>query len=69
MKKMVSNKGSLTRKATAAMQDAIAKVVAEHRRDGRPLAVWQDGKAMLIPADEPAVVREKPAASRTRRSR
>jgi hypothetical protein len=29
-----------------------------HRRDGRPLAVWQDGEAVLVPPDEPSIVRE-----------
>ncbi len=67
MRKTPANKTSLTRKANAAMRDAVAKVVEEHRRDGRPLAVWQDGKAVLVPAGTPAVVRERPSNYKTRR--
>jgi hypothetical protein len=38
----------------------------EHRLEGRPLAVWQNGKAMLVSPGGPAVVRERPAHYRTR---
>jgi len=48
------------------MQDALDKLIEEHRREGRPLAVWQDGKAVLVSAGKPAVVRETPATYRTR---
>lgn len=42
-----------------ALRAAVAGVVAEHRRTGRPLAVWQDGNAVLLPADKAvAEVRE-----------
>jgi len=60
-------KNSMTRKALTALQEAVAQVVAEHQRDGRPLAIWQDGKAMLVAPDKPAAVRETPAAYRTNR--
>ena len=56
---------SMTRKALIALQEAVAQVVAEHRRDGRPLAIWQNGKAMLVAPDQPTIVRETPAAYRT----
>jgi hypothetical protein len=35
-------------KAEAAMKKAIKKVVAQHKKDGRPLAVWEDGKVKRI---------------------
>ena len=35
-------------KAEAAMIKAIQLVVAEHKRSGRPLAVWKDGKVQRI---------------------
>jgi len=60
MKKASANKGSLTSKATAAMQDAIDKVIEDHRRRQMPLAVWQDGKAVRIQPGQVSVVREKP---------
>ena len=49
---------SLTQKAMRAMVDAVAKVVEDHRRRGRPLAVWRNGKAVWVPADEAGALRE-----------
>lgn len=37
---------SLSEKALAALEAAVAKVVEDHRRRGAPLAVWRDGKAV-----------------------
>jgi len=34
--------------AFRALKKAVRKVVEEHKRDGRKLAVWRDGKVMLI---------------------
>ena len=64
--KKASAKGSLTSKAMAAMREAVAKVVEEHRRDGRPLAVWRDGKAVWVSADKPYALWKTPVASKTR---
>ncbi len=55
-----SNKPSLTQQAMQALTDAVAKVVEEHRRRARPLAVWRDGKAVWIPTTETGVLRESP---------
>lgn len=35
-------------KAEAAMRKAVKKVVAQHKKDGRPLAVWEDGKVRKV---------------------
>ena len=35
-------------KAEAAMKKAVKKVVAQHKKDGRPLAVWDHGKVKKI---------------------
>jgi hypothetical protein len=51
---------SLTQKAMQALCDAVAKVLEDHRRRGIPLAVWRDGKAVLIPASEARAPRETP---------
>jgi hypothetical protein len=59
-------KDVMTRKALAAMQEAVAKVVEEHRRDGRPLAIWRDGKAVLVRPETLTVVRESAGRYRTR---
>jgi len=39
-------------KAEVAMRVAVRKVVAEHRRSGRPLAIWKNGRAVNVPADK-----------------
>jgi len=39
-------------KAEEAMKVAVRKVVAEHKKSGRPLAIWKDGKAVNVPADK-----------------
>jgi hypothetical protein len=57
-----SNKPSLTQQAMQALTDAVAKVVEDHRRRAKPLAVWRDGKAVWIPATESGVLREGPAS-------
>ncbi|MCM8812945.1 MAG: hypothetical protein NC924_03290 [Candidatus Omnitrophica bacterium] len=31
-------------KAEAAMKKAVKKVVAQHKKDGRPLVIWEEGK-------------------------
>jgi hypothetical protein len=35
-------------KAEAAMKKAVKKVVAQHKKDGRPLSVWKDGKVKRV---------------------
>jgi hypothetical protein len=67
MKTQNRPKNPMTRKALTALQEAVAQVVEEHRRDGRPLAEWKDGKAVLVPPGKPSVIRETPATYRTRR--
>jgi hypothetical protein len=37
---------SLTEKAVAAIQAAVAGVVTEHQRRKKPLAVWRDGRVV-----------------------
>ena len=49
---------SLTEKAMKALTDAVAEVVEDHRRRGKPLAVWRDGKAVWISATEAGTLRE-----------
>ncbi len=59
---------SLTEKAVQALNDAVAKVVEDHRRRGIPLAVWRNGKAVSVPATELSMLRETPTPYRTRKS-
>ncbi|MCK5215561.1 MAG: hypothetical protein KAR05_09435 [Candidatus Omnitrophica bacterium] len=35
-------------KAEAAMKKAVKKVVDEHKRSGRPLAVWENGRVKKV---------------------
>ncbi len=37
-------------RAEKALQRAVAKAIAEHKRNGIPIAVWRDGKVVRIPA-------------------
>jgi hypothetical protein len=59
MKKLTET--SLTQKAMQALTNAVAKVVEDHRRQARPLAVWRDGKAVWIPPTEAGAMREASA--------
>ena len=67
MKKL--KKSSLTQKAMKALTDAVAKVVADHRRQARPLAVWRDGKAVWVSVSDASALRETPVAYRAKGSR
>ena len=50
-------------KGEKALKAAVAEVVAAHKRSGKFLAVWRDGKAVLASPDKPVmVVRESHAA-------
>ena len=42
------NKKLLQEKAFKAFKEAIRGVVKEHKRDGRPLYVWRNGKVIHI---------------------
>lgn len=49
-------------KGERALCSAVAEVVEEHRREGKPLAVWHKGKAVLLtPEKAMASVRENRA--------
>ena len=39
---------SLEDKAEEALKKAVRQVVQEHKKTGRPLAVWKNGKTVLI---------------------
>jgi hypothetical protein len=41
---------SLQDKAEIAMKKAIRQVVVEHKKSGRPLAVWKNGATVYIPS-------------------
>lgn len=39
---------SLQDKAEAALKKAVRQVVEQHKKSGRPLAVWEHGKTVRI---------------------
>jgi hypothetical protein len=42
---------SLQDKAEAALKKAVRGVVERHKKSGRPLAVWENGKTVRISAN------------------
>lgn len=45
-------KKTLQEKALKALKEAVHDVVEEHRRTGRPLAVWRNGKVLKLSANQ-----------------
>jgi hypothetical protein len=39
-------------KAEIAMKVAVRKVIAEHKRTGRPVAIWKNGRAVNVPPEQ-----------------
>jgi hypothetical protein len=54
--------------AEEALKKAVAEAIAEHRRNGVPIAVWRNGKVVRIAADQ-IEVREQQAAYTISRKR
>ena len=38
--------------AEEALRKAVAEAIAEHRRNGVPIAIWRNGKVVRISADQ-----------------
>ena len=45
-----------------AMREAVRHALVTHKRAGKAIASWRDGKVVIIPAEE-IVVEETPAGS------
>ena len=56
------------RKIDAALAKAIRQAVLEHKRAGNPIAVWQDGRVVWIPAEEIVIHDEPPIERNDRQS-
>jgi len=52
MKKRKRTSFLLAYKAEEALRKAVAEAIAEHRRNGVPIAIWRNGKVVLIPAEQ-----------------
>jgi hypothetical protein len=59
----------LAKLAEEALKVAVAEAIAEHKRNGYPIAVWRDGKVVIVPPDQIVVpeVHAKYSASRKKR--
>jgi hypothetical protein len=42
----------LAYKAEEALRKAVAEAIAEHRRNGVPIAIWRNGKVVRTPPDQ-----------------
>jgi hypothetical protein len=52
MKKMKRYSSLWVHQAHEAFRKAVAEAIAEHRRNGIPIAIWRNGKVVRIPADQ-----------------
>jgi hypothetical protein len=52
MKKTKRTPPLLAHRAEEALRKAVAEAIAEHRRNGVPIAIWRNGKVVRIPADQ-----------------
>jgi hypothetical protein len=57
---------SLVETAEHALRRAVAKLIAEHKQTGEPLAIWRDGRVVMVPPDQLAL-REDPVDYRAKR--
>jgi hypothetical protein len=39
-------------RAEMALKEAVAEAIAEHKRRGHPIVIWQDGKVVTIPPED-----------------
>ncbi len=42
----------LAYQAEEALRKAVAEAIAEHHRNGIPIAIWRNGKVVRIPPDQ-----------------
>ena len=52
MKKVRRSLPLLAYRAEEALRKAVAEAIAEHRRNGVPIAIWRNGKVVRVPADQ-----------------
>jgi hypothetical protein len=61
----VEKKRDLRQKINAGVKAAVASALAEHRRAGRRVAIWQNGRVHIVPPEVPSLetammLQEKP---------
>jgi hypothetical protein len=47
---IMKKKMTLQDKAEAAMKDAVQEVVENHKKSGRPMSIWKNGKVLRVSA-------------------
>ncbi len=52
MKKTRKSLPPLAFRAEEALRKAVADAIAEHRRNGVPIAIWRNGRVVRIPSDQ-----------------
>lgn len=52
MKKVRRSLALLAYRAEEALCRAVGEAIAEHRRNGIPIAIWRNGRVVRIPADQ-----------------
>jgi len=50
---------NLGRKIDLAIEVGVAKAISEHKAAGRSIAVWKDGKVVIVPPEEIKVRRTR----------
>ena len=46
--------------AEEALKKAVARAIAEHKRNGDPIVIWREGQVVKVPANH--IVIQEPAA-------
>lgn len=62
-KSVFADKEEVLRRFTVAVREALL----DHKRAGNPVAVWRDGKVVIVPPEEIAVESLNPATSAPQR--
>jgi hypothetical protein len=52
--------------ALTALRQAVARVMEDHRRRGKPVAIWKDGCVVWKIPDAPGEIQESPGSYETR---
>ena len=51
----VEKKKDLRQKINAGVKAAVASALEEHRRAGRLVAIWQNGRVHIVPPETPSL--------------
>lgn len=61
-RKKLANRFDTDEEVSQAMRDAVHKALADHKRKSNSIAVWKNGKVVIVPSAEiPVEEKEIPA--------